>query len=108
MTAPSVSRASEPLRMLSIVIPMRNEQDAAPSTIEHLHVELRLHQIPHEIVAVDDGSTDATWEVLQGLCARVPALRPIQNPAQRLRAGNRLRNRLQQRRCRGGDDGGRI
>jgi dolichol-phosphate mannosyltransferase len=58
---------------------MRNEQDAAASTVEHLHVELRLHQIPHEIVAVDDGSTDSTWTVLQGLCGRVPTLRPVQN-----------------------------
>jgi dolichol-phosphate mannosyltransferase len=58
---------------------MRNEQDAAPSTVEHLHVELRLHQVPHEIVAVDDGSTDSTWRVLQALCDRVPTLRPVQN-----------------------------
>lgn len=79
MKTPSASIAAEPLRLLSIVIPMRNEQDAAPSTIEHLHVELRRHQIPHEIVAVDDGSTDATWDVLQNLRASIPALRPIQN-----------------------------
>jgi dolichol-phosphate mannosyltransferase len=76
---PSAPAIAEPLRLLSIVIPMRNEQDAAPSTVEHLHVELRLHQIPHEIVAVDDGSADATWDVLQGLCTRVPALRAVQN-----------------------------
>src|SRR5215469_9959684 len=58
---------------------MRNEQDAAASTVEHLHVELRLHQIPHEIEAVDDGSTDSTWAVLQSLCGPIPTLRPVQN-----------------------------
>jgi len=79
---PAAPAATEPIRLLSVVIPMRNEQDAAASTVEHLHVELRLHQIPHEIVAVDDGSTDSTWAVLQGLCGRVPNLRPVQNTAE--------------------------
>ncbi len=61
------------------MIPCRNERDAVPSTLEHLNVELRLHNVPHEIVAVDDGSTDDTWEVLQSLRARVPTLNPVRN-----------------------------
>jgi dolichol-phosphate mannosyltransferase len=65
--------------LLSIVIPMCNEERAAPATVEHLYIELRLHDIAHEIVAVDDGSSDATWEVLQNLTQRIPTLRPVQN-----------------------------
>jgi dolichol-phosphate mannosyltransferase len=71
--------APSPIHLLSVVIPMRDEARAAPSTVEHLYVELRLHNIEHEIVAVDDGSTDATWSVLRGLVSRVPTLRPVQN-----------------------------
>jgi dolichol-phosphate mannosyltransferase len=71
--------AHEPLALLSVVIPMRDEEGAAPSTVEHLYVELRLHNIEHEIVAVDDGSTDSTWTVLCELSSRVPTLRPVQN-----------------------------
>ena len=52
------------LTLLSVIIPARNEQDALPSTVEHLYVELRRNGIPHEIVVVDDGSTDGTWDVL--------------------------------------------
>jgi dolichol-phosphate mannosyltransferase len=69
----------EPLQLLSVVIPARNEADCIAPTIEHLHLELRLQQIPHEIVVVDDGSTDTTWSLLQEIHSRIPECRPIQN-----------------------------
>jgi dolichol-phosphate mannosyltransferase len=68
-----------PLQLLSIVIPARDEEGCIASTVEHLYVELRLHSVPHEIVVVDDGSTDHTWQRLEEACTRVPTLRPIQN-----------------------------
>ena len=71
--------ASPPLTLLSVVIPARNEEEALPATVEHLHLELCLNGIPHEIIVVDDGSTDQTWPVLQALQQRVPVLRPVQN-----------------------------
>jgi dolichol-phosphate mannosyltransferase len=69
----------DPVRLLSIIIPARNEEGAVAGTVEHLHVELRLRNIEHEIVVVDDGSTDGTWDQLQGALARVPTLHPVQN-----------------------------
>ena len=69
----------EPLRLLSVVIPCRDEESAIASTVEHLYVELRLHSVEHEIVTVDDGSTDATWDVMQKLSERVPTVRPVRN-----------------------------
>jgi dolichol-phosphate mannosyltransferase len=69
-----------PLQLLSIVLPARDEEGCICSTVEHLHLELRLQGVPHEIVVVDDGSSDRTWSLLQDLAARVPELRPVQNP----------------------------
>jgi dolichol-phosphate mannosyltransferase len=71
---------SEPLHLLSIVIPARDEEGCIASTVEHLYVELRLHNVPHEIVVVDDGSKDGTWQKLLETCERIPTLNPIQNP----------------------------
>ncbi len=71
-----------PLQLLSVVIPARNEAGCIAATVEHLHLELRLQQVPHEIVVVDDGSTDSTWVVLQEIQARIPECKPIQNPGE--------------------------
>ena len=71
--------ALPPLQKLSVVIPARNEEGCIVSTVEHLHLELKLHGVPHEIVVVDDGSTDTTWALLQDLQQRLPELAPTQN-----------------------------
>jgi dolichol-phosphate mannosyltransferase len=70
------------LQLLSIVIPARNEEGCICSTVEHLNLELRLQNVPHEIVVVDDGSTDRTWDLLQELSQRLPQLNPVQNAGQ--------------------------
>ena len=76
--APDPSLA--PLKKLSVVIPAQDEEGCIASTVEHLHVELRLQAVPHEIVVVDDGSTDGTWRLLEGLGKRILEVEPTQNP----------------------------
>jgi dolichol-phosphate mannosyltransferase len=70
---------SEPIKLLSVVIPACDEQACIASTVEHLHLELRLHNVPHEIVVVDDGSRDETWKILRDMAEHVPVLNPVQN-----------------------------
>jgi dolichol-phosphate mannosyltransferase len=70
---------NRPVSLLSVVIPARDEEGCICSTVEHLHLELRLRNVPHEIVVVDDGSTDATWKLLTDMRARLPELNPVQN-----------------------------
>lgn len=68
-----------PLQLLSVVLPARDEEGCICSTVQHLNLELRLQNVPHEIIVVDDGSTDRTWEILQELRLKLPELHPVQN-----------------------------
>lgn len=77
---PTEKESEASLRLLSVVIPARNEEGCIRATIEHLHLELQLHHIPHEIVVVDDGSTDQTWAQLEALREKIPQLVPVHNP----------------------------
>lgn len=76
---PDSQASAEPLKLLSIIIPARDEEGCIASTVQHLNLELSLNHVPHEIVVVDDGSTDTTWEILQALAAKLPELRPVKN-----------------------------
>jgi dolichol-phosphate mannosyltransferase len=71
-----------PLTLLSVIVPARNEEGCISSMVEHLHLELQMNSVPHEIVVVDDGSNDRTWEILQELQSRIPMVRPLQNLGQ--------------------------
>lgn len=52
---------------LSVVIPCFNEAENLALLIEEIHEELSSLKISYEIVIVDDGSSDNTFELLDGL-----------------------------------------
>ena len=57
---------------LSLVIPAYNEAESLPELIAWIHrVCEPLHEA-YEIIIIDDGSTDNTWQVLTNLKARYP------------------------------------
>jgi dolichol-phosphate mannosyltransferase len=73
------SSAPPPLKLLSVVIPARDEEGCICSTVEHLRLELEMNRIPHEIIVVDDGSQDRTWELLSALTQRFPNVTAVKN-----------------------------
>jgi dolichol-phosphate mannosyltransferase len=77
MTSP----ANSELKLLSVVIPARDEEGCIASTVEHLHLELRLNGVAHEIIVVDDGSSDRTAAIMTELSSRIPEARLVTNDA---------------------------
>ncbi len=63
--------------VLSVVIPMYNEEDVLPLLVDRLRPVLEGVDAGYEVVAVDDGSTDLTPAILQRLHRDWDSLRVI-------------------------------
>jgi len=48
------------------------------STVEHLHLELKLRGVPHGIVVVDGGSLDRTWKIIYDECEKFADVKLVQ------------------------------
>ncbi len=68
-----------PPQLFSIVIPARNEEGSVGLTVSHIGKVLGAHGIAHEIIVVNDGSTDGTWPLLLELQNEISSLRPLDN-----------------------------
>ena len=64
---------------LSIIIPARNESENLRLCVEELSQELLAHKINHEILVVDDGSTDNTPRLLKHMALQNPTVRYLRN-----------------------------
>src|ERR1044071_9668557 len=64
---------------LSVVIPAHNEASQIVSTVRNLDDQLRLAGIGHEIVVVNDHSTDDTELLLDEFCSESPTVRYVNN-----------------------------
>ena len=63
--------------MLSVVLPSYNEEEMVPVAARTVHEILAAEGIDHELLFVDDGSKDATWQRIQEAAASVPTVRGV-------------------------------
>ncbi len=62
---------------ISIVIPLLNESESLPELVSWIDRVMKQHNFSHELILVDDGSTDNSWEVITELKNQYPTLRGI-------------------------------
>ena len=68
------SAAADP--QLSIIIPVYNEEENIPTLLDQVF-EVARQLLPFEVITVDDGSQDRSFEILQAEAARRPELKVI-------------------------------
>src|SRR5690606_10691789 len=64
-------------RNLSIVIPVFNSQDSLPILVEEICNVLDHEKWEYEIILVNDGSHDKSWQIIQSLTTSYPCIRAI-------------------------------
>lgn len=62
---------------LSIVVPAKDEAESLPELMEWIDRVCSEHSYRYEVLFIDDGSTDGTWETIEKLRIDYPAVRGI-------------------------------
>ncbi|HMU60058.1 MAG TPA: glycosyltransferase family 2 protein [Chitinophagaceae bacterium] len=62
---------------LSIVIPLINEAESLPELTAWIEKVMQEHHYSYEVIFVDDGSSDNSWEVIETLRSKNPAVKGI-------------------------------
>ncbi len=62
---------------ISIVIPLYNEDESLPELHDWIKRVMEANNFSYEVIFVDDGSTDRSWEVIQSISKTNPCVRGI-------------------------------
>src|SRR3954470_7248894 len=62
---------------LSIVIPLFNEEESLPELSEWITRVTEANNLTYEVIMVDDGSTDDSWQVIENIAAANPHFKGI-------------------------------
>jgi len=62
---------------ISVVVPLYNEEESIPELVAWIDRVMSKHQFSHEILLVDDGSNDTSWQVIEDLQNKYASIRGI-------------------------------
>ena len=62
---------------ISIVVPLFNEDESLPHLAEWIDRVMEEHHFDYEVIMVDDGSQDNSWQVIEGLHAQNPRYKGV-------------------------------
>ena len=61
--------------LLSVVIPVYNEEESIPELLEWIFRVVDQHKIRSEVLLIDDGSTDSSWSVIASCSKKDPRVK---------------------------------
>ena len=62
---------------ISVVVPLFNEAESLPELAAWIDRVAHENSLAYEVIMVNDGSTDNSWEVVKELSAKYPAVKGI-------------------------------
>ncbi len=62
---------------ISVVVPLYNEEESLPELVAWIDRVAKANNLTYEVIMVDDGSTDGSWDVVKELKTKYPAIRGI-------------------------------
>ena len=62
---------------ISIIIPLYNEEESLPELMRWIQNVMQPHPLSYEVIMVDDGSNDNSWQVIEKLKPEYPQLKAI-------------------------------
>lgn len=68
---------SESQKDVSLVIPLLNEEESLPELLDWIMRVVNAHQLDCEVIFIDDGSTDDSWQVIQRLATKNSAVKAV-------------------------------
>lgn len=65
------------MKQLSVVIPLFNEEESLPELCTWISRVMNEHGFTYEVLLIDDGSTDASWKVIEGISSSDSSFKAI-------------------------------
>ena len=62
---------------ISIVVPLFNEAESLPELFDWIKKVMLENKYSYEVIMVDDGSNDNSWEVIENLSSKNPEVKEI-------------------------------
>ncbi|MDF2157627.1 glycosyltransferase family 2 protein [Algoriphagus sp. CAU 1675] len=62
---------------ISVVVPVFNEEESLPELTQWISRVMNDNGFSYEVLLVNDGSTDHSWQVISGLCKQYPEIKGL-------------------------------
>ena len=62
---------------ISVIVPLYNEEESLPELEAWIAGVMAQNGFSYEVIFIDDGSTDRSWDVIESLCAKNPNVKGV-------------------------------